>query len=223
MTHVKVAVNQSFVYEASNQKLYSHSQIVLSFKYQNTFCRLFMVLWKNRFCSNCFGKFIISDKTMTWLVTTDRISQTAWCITTHVKFVRRSSSLYGIVSRCDDTDSNLVDKVVVQFRTVDSTQVYIKVSSLKLFLIFLKDTVLNINLMIWLLKWFVWIRLLNQNVGFRLEMCHNMTESHDQPWIFVSFTVMHISTISLELFQVLQLALIKIFCHIMSFPRQILL
>ena len=85
---------------------------------------------------------------MTWLVTTDRISQTAWCITTPVKFVRRSSSLYGIVSRCDDTDSNLVDKVVVQFRTVDSTRACIKVSSLKLFLIFLKDTVLNINLMI---------------------------------------------------------------------------
>ena len=58
------------------------------------------------------------------------------------KFVRRSFDLFRMVSRCDDTDSNLVDKEVVQFRTV---------SSLELFDFFLKDRVLNINLMIWLL------------------------------------------------------------------------
>ena len=58
------------------------------------------------------------------------------------KLVRRSFGLFRMVSRCDGTDSNLVDKEVVQFRTV---------SSLELFDFFLKDRVLNINLMIWLL------------------------------------------------------------------------
>ena len=64
------------------------------------------------------------------------------------KFVRRSFDLFRMVSRCDGTDSNLVDKEVVQFRTVSMIVQYHRWNFL---IFFLKDRVLNINLMIWLL------------------------------------------------------------------------